>query len=183
MAFTNPKENLASLHLSDGMTVADLGSGTGAYSLAASKEVVDGKVYAIEIQKELLERLRSEAESQGLSNIELVWGDLEKEEGSTLKDNAVDALIISNTLFQVENKDTFIKEAKRVLRPAGRALVVDWADSFAGLGPQAENVFGEEKAQKLFTVNGFEIEKVLFDAGDHHYGFVAKLIDKPQDRE
>jgi ubiquinone/menaquinone biosynthesis C-methylase UbiE len=178
MAFTNPKENIIALQLSDSMTVADLGSGTGNYSLIAAKEVSDGKVYAIEIQKDLLERLKNEASHQGISNIEIIWGDLEREGGSTLRDHSVDALIISNTLFQVEKKDVFIKEARRILRPAGRALVVDWSESFAGLGPQEENIIKEDEAQKLFKDNGFEIEKTLFDAGEHHYGFVARLENR-----
>ena len=175
MAFTNPENNLSELGLSDGMTVADLGAGIGEYSLLASKLVGSGKVYAFDIQNTLLLKLKKEAEHKNLSNIEIIRVDLEKERGTPLKDNSVDALIISNTLFLVEKKDVLIVEAKRILRQSGKALVIDWADSFGGLGPQPENVFLEDKAHKLFKDNGFEIEKVLFDAGEHHYGFVARL--------
>jgi ubiquinone/menaquinone biosynthesis C-methylase UbiE len=174
--FTDPKENIYALGLSDGMVVADLGSGTGSYALATAEEIGDGRVYAIEIQKDLLERLRNEAEDRGLGNIEIIWGDLEKEGGSTLGNESVDAVIISNTLFIVENKDIFIKEARRILKPRGKALVVDWTGSFAGLGPQPEQVFGEIEAQKLFKENGFEIEKVLLSAGEYHYGFIARKM-------
>jgi ubiquinone/menaquinone biosynthesis C-methylase UbiE len=176
MAFTNPKENLNALQLNDGMVVADLGAGSGGYSLIAAGEVGNGKVYAIDIQKDLLEKLQNEASQKGITNVEILWADLEKEGGSNLRDSSVDALIISNTLFIVEKKDVFIKEAKRILRQAGKALVVDWASSFGGVGPQSEQIFSEEKAQKLFKDNGFSIEKTLMNPGEHHYGFIAKKI-------
>ena len=176
MAFTNPENNLSELGLSDGMTVADLGAGIGEYSLLASKLVGSGKVYAFDIQNTLLLKLKKEAEHKNLSNIEIIRVDLEKERPVTvLWEPCADALIISNTLFLVEKKDVLIVEAKRILRQSGKALVIDWADSFGGLGPQPEHVFLEDKAHKLFKDNGFEIEKVLFDAGEHHYGFVARL--------
>jgi len=176
MAFTNPEKNLEELGLADGMTVADLGAGAGNYSLTAAKLVGAGKVYAVDIQKGLLTKLKENATEKGISNIEILWVDLEKENGSGLKENSVDALIISNTLFLVEKKDIFITESKRILRPGGKVLVVDWSDSFGGLGPQPEHVFPEEEAQKLFKNNGFEIDKIISDSGSYHYGFIAKLV-------
>ena len=176
MAFTNPRENLKHLQLSDGMIVADLGAGTGGYSVPAAREVDSGKVYAIDIQKDLLEKLQNEAVNNGISNIEIVWADLEKDGGSGLRDGSVDALIISNTLFLVENKEIFIKEAYRILRQAGQALVVEWSESFGGLGPQTDQIFSEDSAKKLFKENNFSVEKDLPNAGEHHYGFIAKKL-------
>ena len=174
MAFTNPKENLAELQLDDGMVVADLGSGSGTYVFLAAKEVGDGRVYAIDVQRELLDKLKKDALEKGLNNIEIIWSDLEKNESTGLKDESVDALIISNVLYLIEDKNIFVNEAKRILRSGGKALIVDWTDSFHNLGPQTEYIVREGDAQKLFKDNGFEIEKVLFNAGENHYGFVAR---------
>jgi ubiquinone/menaquinone biosynthesis C-methylase UbiE len=175
MTFTNPKNNISNLNLNDGMTVVDLGSGAGAYSLIAAKEVGSGKVYAVDVQNGLLERLSRDATEKGLSNIEVVSADLENIRGSGLKDNSADALIISNILFLIDNKDSFVKEAGRILRPEGRALIIEWSDSYGGLGPQPEHILSESDAVSLFERNGFRIEKKLLDAGEHHYGFIAKL--------
>lgn len=175
MAFTNPKENLAELNLNSAMRIADLGAGSGAYSLLAAKELSEGKVYALDIQGGLLDKLKNEANERGISNIEIIKADLETEHGTNLSDNIVDAVIVSNLLFLIENKDIFVKEVKRILRPGGEVLVVDWSDSFGGLGPQSENVYTEDKAKELFKDNGFEIKKNLYNAGEHHYGFIAKL--------
>ena len=90
MDFSEPQKNIEQLELKPGERVADLGCGVGAYSLAAAPLVgVDGKVYAVDIQKDLLERLRQEADRQGWRNIEVVWGDVERVSGSGLADGLV----------------------------------------------------------------------------------------------
>ena len=175
MTFTNPKENIAALGLADGMSVADFGAGGGVQSLLAAKEVASGKVYAIDVQKGLLSKIQSDAEDQGITNIEVIWANLEKENGSGLGDNSMDAIIVVNILFLVENMEAFVLEIKRVLKAGGKVLVVDWNDSYGSLGPQPENILLEDDAQKLFKNNGFEINKTLPNSGDHHYGFIAIL--------
>lgn len=156
------------------MKVADLGVGAGFYALEAGKLVgEEGRVFAVDVQKELVASVKLVAEREGLTNVESLWGDIEKEGGTKIKTGIIDEVIASNILFQVEDKDGFIKEILRILKPGGRALVIDWMDSFAGLGPHREEVVVEGQAESLFAGNGFTIEKKI-DAGDHHYGFVAR---------
>ena len=75
--FSDPENNIQQFALEPGMSVADLGSGAGFYALAAAKAVQNGngKVYAIDVQKELLDRTAHEASQRGLSNVQIVWGD------------------------------------------------------------------------------------------------------------
>lgn len=68
-----------------------------------------------------------------------------------------------------------VREAKRVLRPGGRALVIDWTDSFGGLGPKPEMVFRKEKAGEMFEKNGFHLDREIL-AGVHHYGLIYKKL-------
>ncbi len=172
--FSNPQHNIEQFALGDDMRVADFGTGSGAYALAAARAVGgDGKVYAIDVRQENLSRLQKEAESARLHNIEVLRGDLEKLGGSGLRDGAVDAVIISNILFQVKDKKAFVKEAHRVLAPGGRMLVVDWAQSFGGAGPAADAVVREEEAKTLVLDEGFLYIKSI-DAGAYHYGLVFK---------
>jgi ubiquinone/menaquinone biosynthesis C-methylase UbiE len=176
MSFASPEKNIALLGLSAGKIVADLGTGTGHYAFAASKIVgAEGRVYAIDVQKDLLDRLQQEIEQKGIHNIDVMWGDTETIGGSKLKVDAVDAVIASNILFQVESKGGFIHEIKRILKKGGSVLVIDWAESFAGLGPDPQHVVSEEVARGLFENNGFALEKT-FDAGAHHYGMVFKNV-------
>ena len=86
---------------------------------------------------------------------------------------SVDAVILSNTLFQTEDKKELISEIQRVLKPTGKLLLIDWSDSFGNLGPTPAMVFTEKQAEELFISEGFVLERKI-EAGDHHYGFVLR---------
>ena len=174
--FSDQEKNLDQFGLQKGMRVADFGAGSGFYALTAAKLVGDkGKVYAVDIQKDLLVRLKKEAAAKKILNVEIIWGDLEKEGGAKLKDDSVDRVIISNLLFQIGKKESLVKEAARVLKPNGKVLVIDWTDSFGNLGPQEKDVFGKEAARTLFENGGFSLERTI-DAGAHHYGLVFSNV-------
>lgn len=172
--FSQPDKNIDQFHVDPGMLVADLGSGAGFYAIALAKKVgPSGRVYAVDVQKELLSKIQNDAMSQGVHNIKLVWGDLSEKKGSTLHDNSVDRVVIANTLFQIEDRDIVIEEAYRILKPKGKLLFVDWRDSYGGLGPKPKDIIKPDVARVLFESNSFEFEKDII-AGDHHYGFVLK---------
>jgi len=117
--FTDPEKNLEQFDLQKGMRVADFGSGSGFYATTAARLVGDkGKVFAVDIQKDLLTRLKKDAAAKKLLNIEIIWGDLEKAGGAKLKDGSVDRAIISNLLFQIGEKENLVKEAARAPIPS-----------------------------------------------------------------
>jgi ubiquinone/menaquinone biosynthesis C-methylase UbiE len=167
--FSEPALNLAKLVLREGMKVVDLGAGSGFYSYEAARLVgMSGRVYSVDVQKDLLERLRSNGVSQGIRNIEVVWGDVEKIGGTRLREGIADAVIASNVLFQVEKPDEFCLEIKRILKPGGKVLLIDWSE-VSTLGPKI--IVPSVKAQMLFEKSGFKLDQ-SFGAGDHHYGMV-----------
>jgi len=172
--FSNPEKNIEQFNIEPGMSVVDLGSGPGYYSIALGKAVgPSGKVYAVDIQKELLSKLQSDAANVGVYNIKVIWEDLDEPKSSTLHDQSVDRVLIANTLFQIEEKDTLIKEAYRILKPGGKFLFVDWRDSYGGLGPKHEDIVKEDVAKTIVESHNFHFEKDI-QTGEHHYGFVVK---------
>lgn len=174
MQFVKPEKMVQQLGIQPGMNVADFGAGSGHYTLSAARLVGNaGRVYAIDIQRELVAKVKSKAQQEKLENVEVVWGDLEKEEGSKIKSNSIDLIIASNILFQVKDTSALIDEMARVLKTGGRVAVIDWSESFGGLGPSPDNVVDSEEAQKLFEEHDFSIDRVL-DPGAHHYGFIAR---------
>lgn len=176
MAFSDPAHNIEQFRIQYGMRVADFGAGSGFYSLAASRAVgPHGHVYAVDVQKDLLAKLKNDAMKAGLSNVEVIWGDIEHLGGSKIKDQSIDAVIISSCLFQMPDKHTPALEAKRILKPGtGKVLVIDWNDSASGLGPQGEHLFSQEKARDIFEKAGFAFNSSIA-AGDHHYGLIFTL--------
>ncbi len=172
--FSDPIKNVEQLGIKPGSIVADFGSGSGHYTIAAAKVVGDtGRIYSIDIQKDIATKVKNEANKLGIFHVEAVWGDVEKVGGTKLRDASVDDVIISNLMFQVEDKVSTAKEAFRILKPQGRLLFVDWSESFGGIGPHPESVFSHEKALELFPSTGFVLDHEI-DAGSHHYGIVYK---------
>lgn len=172
--FSDPQHNIEQFMLGEGAKVADFGAGSGHYAVWASEAVGgEGKVYALEIQKDLLSRLSSLVKERGANNVEVIWADLEKEGGSTLKDASIDSGIVANVLFQIENKGSFAKEVSRVIRPGGKLLVVDWSDSFGHLGPHHDHIVSQAEAKELFEKQGFVVEKPIY-AGEHHFGIIMR---------
>jgi SAM-dependent methyltransferase len=163
-------------HLNQGDIVADFGAGSGFYLKALSKAVGEnGRVYACEIQKPLVEKLGELARLQGLGNVHTLWCDLECPNGIKIANAELDAAILVNTLFLLEEKGVAVKEMGRTLRSGGKLFVIDWTESFGGMGPQPNAVVPAPDATALFEANGFVFERD-FPTGDHHYGLAFRKI-------
>lgn len=174
MAFANPKKIIEELALKAGDSVADFGAGAGHYALAAADIVGgEGEVYVIDIQQELLTKAKSHASQTQLKALHFIQGDLEEDHGSHLKDGLLDAVIIANVLFQIDNKAACLTEAYRVLKPGGLLLMTDWTDSFGGIGPQPEYLFSKEQAVILMQDAGFAKVRDC-DAGGYHWGLLCR---------
>jgi ubiquinone/menaquinone biosynthesis C-methylase UbiE len=174
--FSDPRTIVEQLPIFAGQKVADFGSGSGAYSLLLAQKVggtQSGAVYSIDVQQNLVEQLVSQAREQNLTCIHPVWGDLEAPQGSRLRDNSIQLVLIANTLFQAEHPARLIREAQRVLVPDGLLVIVDWSESFGNIGPKEDHVITQEAAKLMVEENNFEIEKPI-EAGEHHYGIIAR---------
>ena len=169
--FTDPVKNLKAFGLREDNIVVDLGAGTGFYSVAAGHMVPRGKVYAVEIVKDFLDKIRTKIKEAHLHNVEILWGDIEKIGGTKVGDAVADAIIASNVLFQVEDKSKFIEEIKRILKQGGRVLLIDWSDASSSIGPSFGAVIPKNKAREMFEREDFVLERDI-NAGEHHYGMI-----------
>lgn len=173
-SFLNPEEVIEDLDIRPGERIADFGCGAGFFSIPFGKRVgPTGRVYALDIRQEALEATQAKIKLYHLYNVETVRADLEIPEGSGLKNEAVDKVLVSNILFQVENREAVAKEAARILKKGGSLAVIEWSDLKSGAGPFLENRIGADEAKKLFEVFGFSFIKE-FSAGSHHYGLIFK---------
>ncbi len=173
VSFLNPEEVLNQLGLRADMLAADFGCSSGGFAVPLAKRLEDGLVYALDIQKEPLSALKSRALIEKVTNIRLIRCDLEKAKGSTLADFSLDLVLIVNTLFQVEDKNAIISEAKRVLKKQGKLLIIDWLPK-ATQGPLKGRISSAE-VKKITKSRRFKMEKE-FEAGKYHYGLI---FEKP----
>lgn len=172
--FLTPDHLVRELYLKPGDRVCDLGCGTGAYTIALAREVGDiGQVYAVDVHREQLHTLRATLERQKLLNVEILWADIEK--GIPIEAYSLDAVIMSNILFQLHDIDAALSYVAKILKPGGQLLVVDWSQSHGGIGPHPDHVITEERAESLTQKHGFRMQKRL-PAGDYHYSFIALSV-------
>ena len=121
--------------------------------------------------KNILHKTLNEASKRGFSTVRVICGDLEMPRGSKLPDSSCDVVLISNLLFQVDDKSSVLREAARIVRPDGRLAIIDWEESFGGMGPIKDAVCTKDAALLLAHNAGFTLRKE-FSAGAHHYGLI-----------
>lgn len=169
--FLNVDGVAGQLDIAPNEIIADFGAGHGFFTIAFGKIVgPTGQVFAIDVLETALESIRSQAKIEGLFNIKIIRGNLEKPGGSNLPSDICDLVFIANVLFQVPDKSSLIDEAKRVLKPGGRLAVVEWKPYIA-IGPKKESRLTEAELKQLILSKRFSELKTI-DAGSHHYGFV-----------
>ena len=172
VGFAHPKRNVAAFGIQGGMRVVDFGAGSGAYVLAIAERLGGtGTVYAIDVQRDLLRKIHNEAVRLGHKNVEVIWADLETPRASKLADGSIDLVLVSNLLFQIPDKVPVLREARRIVKSTGTVVVIDWSDSFGGMGPVKEGVVSKEAALGIATKAGLALQKE-FSAGAHHYGLI-----------
>jgi len=172
MTFSNPEGNVKQLGQIKDFKIADFGAGVGAYTIPLAKGVGDfGHVYAIEVQKDFLPKIQKIAREENLTNVEVLWGDIERVGATKLSDESVDVVVLANVFFQTEDKKGVVAEARRVLVPKGKVLFVEWRDSYGGTGPHADMIVAPSEARRYFEEGGFGFDKSI-QTGDQHYGFI-----------
>lgn len=168
-SFLNPENILESLNLKDDLIVADFGCGSGGFTIPLARELENGLVYGLDIQREPLSVLKGKLILDNIKNVKIIKTNLENLKGSRLSAESIDMVLIPNVLFQVENKSAIILEARRILKSNGKLIIIDWLVK-ASQGP-VEGRISKEDVIKLAKDQGFSFEKD-FPAGKYHYGII-----------
>lgn len=172
--FLNVEEVLKAVHIEGAMKIADFGCGPGYFTIPFAHLLTEGgRVYAFDVQQSMLEVVRTKAKLEHLYNIETFWTDLEKVGATKLKDDTIDVVLLANILFQAEEKEGILREAHRILRRDGIAIVMEWDESQFVFGPPERARVGKTFLENLMKQVGFHLLKE-FLAGKYHYGLIFK---------
>lgn len=168
-AFLNPAKILKELRLRKNMTAVDLGCGSGGWAIPLAKDLEEGRVIAVDILEEPLSALKARIKMEKILNIETVLADAEK--GTDIFENSVDLVLMTNLLFQCEDKKGILEEGKRIIKKSGKILVVDWSPE-SPIGPKEGRISSEE-VKALAQAAGLEAKKE-FKASSYHYGLILE---------
>ncbi|MCK5413388.1 MAG: methyltransferase domain-containing protein [Candidatus Pacebacteria bacterium] len=172
----NPDSIIEDLNIKDGMTVADFGCGAGYFTIPIAKIVKNsGKVYAIDVLNSSLESVSSKAKLYGLLNITTIRANVEAKGSLEIEDKSTDFVILANILFQTNDYDSVLNEAKRITKDDGKIVIIDWIPNKIPMGPKFEHCLSENDIKKLAIRNGLKAIKTI-NAGSNHYGMVFSVI-------
>ncbi len=128
-----PAEALALLRLRPGQVVADVGCGPGFLTIPIARRVQPGgEVIAVDIRPEMLELLRGRLDAEGITHVRPL---LSQESVLPLGDEGCDRVIAAFLLHELADPAASLSEIRRVLRPGGRGLAIDWAPVESPTGP------------------------------------------------
>ena len=168
MEFINPSQILNQLQLKENIIAVDFGCGSGGWVIPLAKMLKEGKVFAIDVLEEKLSVLKSKAQIYNLTNIETILDDVETKIES-LADNSCNLVLMTNLLFECDDKRGVIAEGKRVLKPGGIILIVDWIKD----NPLTKEIerLDFENLKEISKETGLKIKKE-FSAGSYHQALI-----------
>ncbi|MBN1244003.1 class I SAM-dependent methyltransferase [Candidatus Bathyarchaeota archaeon] len=167
----HPEISLESIGLRSGMTFMDVGCGYGFFTIPAAQIVGEkGKVYAVDINASAIDQLKREAAEKGLKNIRADVGEAEE---TVFCDACADIVFYSTVLHDFREPAKVLHNAKKMIKPDGTLVNLDWKKKPMPFGPPVQIRFSEEQASNLIKQAGFTIESVK-DVGDDFYIVTAK---------
>src|SRR5436309_2696741 len=154
-AWQKPAELVAALGLHPGMTVADLGAGTGYFSRHLSAAVgPEGTVLAVDTEPNMVARLRERAEAERTVNVVPI---LASADNPRLPAHATDLVLIVDTFHHIDDRLTYLRGLRRCLRPGGRVAVIDWQKHALPVGPPPEHKLAHEQVVEEMETAGYAL--------------------------
>ena len=145
-------EVIARLNLKPGDVVADLGAGTGLFSLPLARAVTSGRVYAVELDEGFLTQIRGKAKTENVTNIVPVLG---KFTDPALPARDVDLAFFHDVLHHVENRAAYLKSVAGYLKPGGRIVVIEFNPGDSPHKDQPDLIVSKEQTAAWMAAAGF----------------------------
>lgn len=155
------------------MVFMDIGCGYGFFTIPAAEQVGEnGKVYAVDASAEAVETVKRKAAEKGLKNIVAQAGEAEE---TVFCDECADMVFFSIVLHDFLDPAKVLSNAKRMIKPNGTLINLDWKKKRTAFGPPLQIRFSEEQAQALIEQADFTVKSVK-DAGSNFYTVAAKPL-------
>ena len=170
-AWQMPDEVMDALGIADGAMVADLGAGGGWFTVRLARRVgPSGRVYAQDIQPQMIESISRRVNRQGLNNVRTILGTADDPRLPA----ALDAVLIVGTYPEISDPVTLLRRVAASLKPTGRLGIVDFTLEGGGPGPPLE-----ERIEPRAVVNNAERAGLRLLTHEHFLRYQYLLIFAP----
>lgn len=168
----NPTKAVAQLGLQAGMTVCDLGAGTGYYAVRMARLVGPaGKVYAVDIQPRMLELLGKRLTSAGITNVETA---LSGEADTNLPAASQDLILLVDVYHEFSKPQEMLRSIRKALKDDGRLVLLEFRKEDPGVPIRLEHKMSLAEVKMELEPEGFRIDKVLDTLPWQHMIFLRK---------
>lgn len=169
-----PEEVLRRLNLRPGMKIADIGAGTGYFSVRLARHESAPLVYAVDIAPKMVEFVRERAAKEKLDRLRAVLGG----ETSPNLPEAVDLVLVVNTYHHIADRVAYFRKLGASLRPQARIAIIDWKKE-APMGPPAPHRFPPEQIESEMGQAGYRLIE-QHDFLPHQHFLIFTRILGPQ---
>lgn len=142
-----------SMQLKPGMVVADIGAGSGYYSFKIAKKISTGKVYAAEVQDEMINALQNEKEKLKDKVVEIIKGD---SVNVNLPNGSVDLAIMVDVYHELAYPHEILQSLKKALKPDGKILLIEYRGEDPSIPIKPLHKMTVSQAGKEMLANGFK---------------------------
>jgi ubiquinone/menaquinone biosynthesis C-methylase UbiE len=133
-AWQKPDQVMDALHVADGTIVADLGAGGGWFTVRLARRVgPNGRVYAVDVQRLMVEAIQRRVQREGYTNVRTVLG--ADDDPRLPGDARTDAVLIVDAFHEMQNPVLLLRNVMRTLKPQGRIGIIDYRPGEGGPGP------------------------------------------------
>ena len=175
-----PTKAVAALNLQPGQIVADIGAGSGYYTMLLSSAVGPrGRVYATDIQPEMLALIKKRIEEKGVSNVELVRG---RATASGLPDGVIDLALMVDVYHELAQPQAFLQSLKRALAPGGQLVLIEFRKESPWVPIREEHKMSIRDARMELEAEGYRFDRVI-DVLPWQHILVFKAGPSPVGRE
>ncbi|WP_303866165.1 class I SAM-dependent methyltransferase [Acetobacterium wieringae] len=163
-----PVETLEKLGLRPADVFADIGCGIGYFTIPAAKMIGDNSAYALDTSPEMLAEVVQRSEAAGLKNIKTVKTE---ELDLLIPDEAVSFALLVNVIHEIVDKNQFLEEISRILKPGGKLAIVDWEKAQTEMGPPIDHRIAKEDVVAMLEEIGFDYQETQ-SFTNNFYGLV-----------
>jgi FkbM family methyltransferase len=147
---------LKNLAVKPGMVVADIGAGSGYHSALLSKMVGTGKVFAVDVEPEMIAYLNARIKQEKLSRIVPI---LSTEQKVSLPENTIDMMLLVDVYHEFSFPYEMALSMRAALKPGGKLVLVEFRAEDATVPIKTIHKMSEAQAIKEFKAAGFEFDK------------------------
>ncbi len=143
-------------------SLADIGCGSGFFSIAAARLFPRANILSVDRQQDMLDFVARRAREAGLENVETIRADATR---LPIADGSLDAVLMSHVFHDIPERDAMRDEVYRILRPGGAFLLVEWDKVDTPMGPPIEIRIAAQELRDILTAGGFSVERIAHGPG------------------